>query len=615
MSNDNELFVMGTQVQAGLDDHNESLTHAKFWKDKLNGYALKQDINKQAKINKPKVKENLKPKRKKKNLDLDTQNDLTKQRKFGSINKEIIRKFKQSAIDNNKESINDENSMKLLYNQKDWDSTYDIILSSIKNDDNDELIKVQKSNIIAEYTDFGQLNNDNLDNNSVDTQLTQKSCSYPSNLTPSDLGALYDITVSRLTEKMDKKDNFEKNIDDDTINSSSFQRSGVFTLSQVLGENTQRNMETQKSDYEIMEVDEVEDSCGSENEDDHEITIEFIEHIKEINNEVETGTQQIPIELDSGEKYEIIEVPNSSDDEVDGDIFDHIKSSDNFIEKSVIEVVNSSICAESDNDIVITRLPENLTQPSIQVQEIITHYGGKKGGSNKMIIPTSSPVSSQDIFDETPINSVESRVVLNKTTVNEVTTIPNSDDDDEDDGIVNDIFLTAPSQPFKIDQRLKHFEGWNVNMLKKQLGIWGVKQGNKMSKKSLEESLKQVCQQISFEKWEWAMKKTKLGELIDFSGWEDDKENVDMVYVTQDALRNDVYRKVHDVLKWDNEIRYDILTFKPIVANKIVEKVNSIVDGCDKIDRKLVCGVLDKLGVCWTDFDKDKDKEITKEVD
>lgn len=734
---DHHIFALGTQVQAGLDDHNEVKINKQFWKDKLNGYALINDEanvgtigtsntnkNTNSKVkSKPKPKKNAKKTKKRdlkdndgddddnNNNNLDAVEIRNKQRKFGSINREIIRKFK-----NNNDNI-PSNDMKLLYEKNDWDTVHDVLLNSIKSMDNMDGF-TKKKDVIFEYTDFGQQQSQTVSQSQVKTQvsesqiisklpsqfepqsqsprkverLTQESWSHPINFTPNDITALYDISINddHTLNLINIPSKFGVEIGNEDDEDDNKQRSGIFTLSQVLGERCGDSDDDNDTDIHILgihksQIVEIEDSCGSEcgnDDDDDEITISYVERLRNVKDKMDDskdndtlGTQQLPIELEDSNDInkdtdgdfaiaidpdvsivnvddksvsdynsdingshkinprdivDIIEIPNSSDDENDHDksttISQHLRLKKvNIMDRSFVEIPNSSYRTEDDddgdeNDIIIIK--RGSTQSNNILESIndfieepinVNDLNGPNdiiatnsqvvlnspAKQRDMVIPTSSPITSQEINDFEPESTTS--ILLTTNTFDNVTTIPNSSEEEEEEE-EDMVFMTALSQPMKIEERLKYFDGWTLSMLKKQLNIWGIKKCSSMSKKTIDQLIKEIVESISVEKWEWGIENNKKGDFIDFSKWGDDVNNPDMLYITQDGTRNQVYRKVHDIMKWDNEIRYEVLRYKPVVINRVVEKVELNNHG-QKADKKLICEVLDKLGVCWTDPD------------
>lgn len=605
------LFVFGTQVQAGLDEHKHSLRNTEFWKDQLSTYALKTDgvspeedtgKNGSRRRIKTKAKGNSKPREKK-----ASQSQTKKQRRFGSINRETIRISKGGEVGcKGDEAVND--MEELLYRKEDWNSTHDMLINSLKREGSIVDNIIAKDKIINGYAGSRRL-----ELSESNTKLTQRSSSYPEDFTPSDLGALYDLTVSNMNlEQQEQMGESADNEDSNGMQDYTGMISGVFTLSQVLGENTQRTAETQKSDYECIVI---EDSCGSgrdeEDGENPEITFEYIEKLKD-ENEVR-GTQDVPIEIDSGHRAcELIEIPNSSDEDHEeeyGTIFDVLGGAANGGEVSILEIANSSACEESVNDIVITKQPDEGTQ---RVEEYIA--------DTNTIIPTSSPIGSQVEMPDMLLESCDggSRIVITKPMEEEgidqegavggIDFIPDSEDeaDGADDVVISAEFLTAPTQPEpetnvpdKDGERMKYYEGWNVSMLKKQLNIWGIKQVSKMSKKSLQASIEKVCVNVEEGKWLEAVSRAKTGEPIEFAN--------DVEIEAEEDVASVLFKRVVSILQWDDEVRYDVLRYIPINASRIISKINKgdqeelAVDR--RIDKKIICDILDKLGICWTDVE------------
>ncbi|GAV30351.1 hypothetical protein PMKS-003862 [Pichia membranifaciens] len=523
--------------------------------------------------------------------------------------------------------------MKMLIGKEDWDSIHGLLMECLKNNETDNIVKSDKDKIVTEYTDFRQLQESNSNGaalgaaagmtvgvaggdckGTVDTKLTQHSWSYPVDFTPDDLGVLYDMTMSGID--LENKD--ENRINDevaearstsiDDLNNMANQTSGVFTLSQVLGENTQRSLgcsgkqkENVKGHIQELDCIIIEDSCDSDCAED-EITLDYIEKIRE--EKAESGTQQLPIELDSSN---IIEIPNSSDDggDDDGDFLGEIGSINLMnTESEVIEIANSSTCGDSDSDILLTGCPESGTQPLIDLnhlqQESELMVDHAVGSYERMIVPTSSPASSAVGSQEINVNddNVFTRSVTeaagreNENLVDNVAAVLSEIPDEpvtEEERVVVDIVVD-------IEKRMKHFEGWTVVMLKKQLGEWGVKNASKMGKKKLEETLLSICKNISSDKWDWAVDKFQTGEVLKFAEWESEHSgDVGEAVVTDMMIRKAVMEQIKVLLKEDSGLYYDVLRYKPLNLNMVLGKL------AETSDRKVVCDCLDGLGICWTE--------------
>ena len=640
---DENIFALGTQVQAGLDDYRHEIQIVDFWKDKLNGYAH-QEINdvetKKDKVNKPiSVKKVRRPRNSNKKQQINVkEKNSNRQRKFGSINKEIIRKYKvlqmSQGVDVQAYNNFADEEMKMLIGKEDWDSIHGLLMECLKNNETDNIVKSDKDKIVTEYTDFRQLQESNSNGaalgvaaemtvgvadgdcrGTVDGKLTQHSWSYPVDFTPEDLGVLYDMTMSGidLENKDENKTSDEvaetrstSNVDD--LDNMANQTSGVFTLSQVLGENTQRSLECGRKEKEKVkgQVQElnciiVEDSCNSNCEED-EITLDYIEKIRE--EKTESGTQQLPIELDSSN---IIEIPNSSDDggDDDGDFLGEIGSINlRNTESQVIEIANSSTCGDSDSDILLTGCPEGGTQPLIDLNHLQREseliLDDAVGSYERMIVPTSSPASSAVGSQEINVNDDN---VFTRSLTEAV--------DRETENLVDNVkavLCEVPDEPITeeervivdivvdIEKRMKHFEGWTVVMLKKQLGEWGVKNASKMGKKKLEETLANICKSISNDKWDWAVGKFQTGEVLKFAEWESEHSgDVEEAAVTEMMIRKAVMEHIKMLLKEDSGLYYDVLRYKPLNLNMVLGKLT------ETNDRKVVCDCLDGLGICWTE--------------
>lgn len=633
------IFALGTQVQAGLDDYRHEIQTVNFWKDKLNGYAhIEQSslANSKEFMTKPKnVRRIRRPKSsvKKPQATIKEKKNTNRQRKFGSINKEIIRKYraiKMSQGEDSQDSPNvEDKEMQMLINQEDWDSIHGLLMNCLKNE-HDDLMKSDKDKIVTEYTDFRQTqekanSRDNREENAngagdgrgaADAKLTQYSWSYPNDFTTDDLGVLYDITMSGIDlEKNDDynvnnaTENGETNSIVDELCDLANQTSGVFTLSQVLGENTQRCSQTkqQKADNDMVSFKEyecltVQDSCDSDCTE-NEITFDYIEKIRE--EKAESGTQQMPIELDSSN---IIEIPNSSDDGGDdeGCILDELENSlPRNCREEVIEIANSSTCGDSDSDIILTGCPEGGTQPlpdldnpekdsELLIDEAACSY-------ERMIVPTSSPASSPLGSQEFNVN--DNNVIIRPldrraeeesgSLVEEPATVP-SELVDEPVSATERVFVAVVD----ISKRMKHFEGWNVVMLKKQLGEWGIKNASKMGRKGLEETLANICKNISDEKWKWALGKFKTGEVMKFTEWENEHaEDINTDVLNETQMKKAIFEQVRLVLQQDQELYYDLLRYKPLNLNLVLRKLG------ETNDRKTVSDCLDELGICWTEVE------------
>lgn len=675
------LFTFGTQVQAGLDDHNYQIKTANFWKDKLNGYAhvekslqkisLGEGRIKKVDVEKPKKKRGPSKGTKKDGNSKILKKNLNKQRKFGSINKEILRKYKElqdGVMDNINEN---ESEMKLLFDRENWDSMHGLLVNSLKNEN--DMIETNKEKIVNDYTDFRQTQkspNENLttengvtDENDEElnerVRLTQFSWSYPKDLTVDDLGVLYDITTSGIELDHVDKDTGEKNVryedrngsndiipgendhDDhdhdigdnnilDTNNdTNNNQNSGIFTLSQVLGENIQRNLETQNSDFECIVID---DSCESEYSENDDITFENIEQMKKDKELIdENGTQQFPIEIIDSSN--MIEIPNSSDDdcnslilENDLDIVNNIDKNEELIDKEVIEIENSSAFEDSDSEVLLKRYPENGTQPIIEIDNF---ENSNQSYNEKMIIPTSSPISSEDegnreveVEADTELFRHEYFGINNEVQLSNNRIISNSNNDDNDDlntnenlGTTED-YLTAPSQitgsntnnKVNIEERITYFKGWNVSKIKKQLSEWGIKNASKLGRKTLEEKLYNICGKIDNDKWEWGINRNKKEDIISFKGFENnDNNNInnDNNEDNQNQLDESKFNEqINNALKQEKEIYYDIIMYKPLNVNKAIRIINERIEFKEnQIDRKYICNYLDKMGIIWTDVE------------
>lgn len=641
---DENIFAFGTQVQAGLDDFKHEIQVVDFWKDKLNGYAHQEKSTvepKKDKVSKPIcVKKIRRPKNsnKKQHNGIKDKN-ANRQRKFGSINKEIIRKYKALQMSHgvDVQAYNNfaDEEMKMLIGKEDWDSIHGLLMECLKNDETDNIVKSDKEKIVTEYTDFRQLQESNSTafaaagaarevsadvtgvdgRGTADAKLTQYSWSYPVDFTPDDLGALYDMTMSGIDlYNRDGNKTSEEAVEKDStslveeLNNTANQTSGVFTLSQVLGENTQRSLdvsqrEKAKAEEQIQELDcvIVEDSCDSDGAED-EITFDYIEKIRE--EKVESGTQQLPIELDSSN---IIEIPNSSDDGGydHGDFLDDIGSINlRNTEGDIIEIANSSTCGESDSDILLTGCPESGTQPLMDLNnlqresELITDDA--VGSYERMIVPTSSPASSAAGSQEINVN--EDNVLTRS-----VTEIIGR----ESESLVDNCAAALAEVPGElvteeervsldtgvdIAKRMKHFEGWNVVMLKKQLSEWGVKNASKMGKKKLEEALANICKNVTRDKWDWAIDKSQTGEILKFAEWESEHpEDVEGAARTEAVIEKAVMGQIKALFKADAGLYYDVLRYKPLNVHMLLGKL------AETSDRKVVCDCLDRLGVCWTE--------------
>lgn len=683
---DQGVFAFGTQVQAGLDDHQQEIETSALWKSKLSGFAnvnltsppLKSLTIKDNTVktgDKKKVRNKVTKRKNKNNENNNSQSvlltssnvvkeraNLKRQRKFGSINKEIIRKYKNTIITEDNDL---ENNMSLLYRQEDWDDYHGMLMSSLKDDNNNSGIKsYSKDKILTEYTDFRQQSYNNISSPThtengtqtqsqivqvedtdvnLDERLTQCSWSYPKDFTPTDLGILYDITMSGI-DRLGKSNDENGDVTDIVQIDSSFGdingRSGVFTLSQVLGEKDKIEKDSVNNYLEFIEI---EDSCGSDtNNNEDDITFEFIELAKSVKTgktgKTETdeekykdkvkytelpGTQQLPIDVDDLNYGIDIEIPNSSDieDNIEDKILDignisHFRKESGS--KEILEIANSSIFSDNDNSIIVTGCPKGGTQLNTELEEIERQISQINSNINKiddsdevmerMIVPTSSPVSSpetenQDFYNDDNDNC---RLGILNMSNNEVTTVPNSEDENCVD---NEEFLTAPSQFNDVTQskggndinpieRIGFFKGWNVAMLKKQLNVWGIKNVGKLSKKSLEDSIFKVCENISENKWEWVINKSKSGEILDFGGWEED--NIKEIE-EEGKFEDEKIIIVREAIKANDEIMYNIMTYQPVNIDKIIKIVN-IKEGIN-IERKIICEILDLLGICWTDVE------------
>lgn len=698
---DDNLFALGTQVQAGLDEQKYEVDTANFWKSKLTGFAhinvddtmiTSEENNKKTKVSSGAKKTGRVKKNKKKDNSIN-EKTFNKQRKFGSINKEIIRKHRELQVTavNENEDLSGKD-MQLLFDRNDWNNVHDALVDSLQksNDDsNINSINRDKQHIVTEYADFRQVRNGTKNSNGSGTltgvdsdteismasdhkKLTQFSCSYPSDFTTEDLGALYDITMSGVdlenNKNIARNEDISENVDsasNSIVVSTNHQLSGVFTLSQVLGENTPRKMETQQSDYDLIVIEDSESDNGSDSDDD--ITFEYIEKIKnreskngkpeDVNEE--TGTQQLPIEIDSSLGVEV-EIPNSSDDEEEDSILiknivnplsNKVALNDLEKEKTeVIEIENSSMDDESDSDIVLTGQPESGTQPMADFNDLEKEFelalnnatrvtcenksknNNSKEGSANLIVPTSSPISS-DNEDESEINIINTgnMVVGVNLFANEENDVEKRDDgitdtqDNYEGLLTNEEFLTAPSQfiqtgPEKehqqekesekenesvnIDNRMKYFEGWSVSMLKEQLDNWGIKNSSKVGKKSLQEKISNICKNISAKKWDWAINQFKKGEILDFTGWEKEGNGDEGIIVDVAIKEGEIIEQIRNALKKDQHIFYEILTYKPLNINDVTRRLNEQEEFKKlDIDRKRLCNTLDKLGICWTDVE------------
>lgn len=660
------IFTFGTQVQAGLDDYNYQIKTEIFWKDKLNEYAhvekglekksVEREQIKKVTVGQSKRKRGAtKGNKKERNVKNLKKND-NKQRKFGSINKEILRKFKEIQKvkpDGITDSINEEeNEMGLLFDRENWDNMHGLLVNSLKTEN--DVIKTNKEKIVNDYTDFRQtqrslsenLTNDNgaTDENaeisSEPVQLTQFSWSYPKDLTVDDLGVLYDITTSGIElDHVNKKIEVKKNICEDgsksngivtgdNENNNNIQNSGIFTLSQVLGENIQRNLETQNSDFECVIID---DSCESDNSENDDITFDKIEQMKKDKETIdEHGTQQLPIEIT--DSFNLIEIPNSSDDDCNSLILKNdfnIDVVDN-IDNEVIEISNSSAVEDSDSEVLLKGYPENGTQPIIEINNL---ENINKSYNEKMVILTSSPVSSEDGYNREI--EVEADIELFnheyfglndkvKMSNNEIISNPNKGED----GYINsnenlntaEDYLTAPSQLVESNannedisnNRSTYFEGWNVNKIKKQLAEWGIKNASKLGRKTLEEKLFNICGKIDNDKWEWGINKIKKGDIISFKGFEDNNNEGNNQENNQENNQDNnnqineskFNEQINNALKQEKDIYYDIIRYRPLNVNKVINIINKRTEfQKNQIDRKFICNYLDKMGIIWTDVE------------
>lgn len=297
-----EDFTFGTQAQGILDDEKVMQEEVDKVRSFLNNFKNQCYEEDEGEIvgNNGKVingKRNKVGKRVK-NLKLNKISEkkkVMKNRKFGSINKETLRLLK--CGDENDENIN--LFKHNLYDMEEWGEVHKKIVYSISdnnkkiyNDYNIGILTREESQKCKESCD-GLKNKENDEEANFDELMISRASTYPEGFTNEDIEKLYDDNLNEEYHINDLVKDTEESINN-VINS------GVFTLSQVLGEDKNEGEEFEEDKEEIIDI--VSDSTDDED-------IEIFEHSVLLN---------LANKEKDKEKIEVIEIPNSTDEEAEG---------------------------------------------------------------------------------------------------------------------------------------------------------------------------------------------------------------------------------------------------------------------------------------------------------
>lgn len=622
-------FFQGTQAQRGYDDEEAKLSLNDTYIKRLQGLRYVPNSESSTKKNNPvvlsqsnKFKEKVEHTKKNERRKILVGDDLgqkkKKLRKFETVTKEVLRRFKdgQEGVDTTEQIDGDD--LGLLINEQDWNSNKSDVIISLNCSEEDG--KKRKQLILKEVLDMEDKLRD------VQTDLDILKSPKVSKHEGNEKMDIDDLMKDSPFYKTNvKKDNDPKKYFNSTNeHKSQHNDDAIFTLDQARAlYDTSLNVSDFGS-FLKSQLSEIEN-----NNETRVVTLSQFnrgDSVIEINDSYvdpedgqmlvcAQGTQNDPIELEGSSKLDmgsIIEIPNTSD----GDDVDDVDDKNIYLNDTIIEIFNST---DDDDD-------ENKSNDEGDESKLIPTSSPISGTpfKNRIIdftesplkniqmlkstlveVPSSDPASSVDLkydeqdYDEAFVMSYNDKQFTEEYDGDEVveigpsqTQVDDSDDDDDESDNSGDISLEDIESLFK---------KWSRDQLSEQMEQWGLKPVS--NKNEMVQILLKTANGIPKATLGFVLRTHKGNEIISFNN------QTDGGTTSQDEdIGTKIKNELIEHLLADDEIRESLSIYTPLELDKVFDRMKDKWSGIS-LNKQWFCNVLDNLGVCWTPVAKIEDIE------